>query len=147
MSNHRGIHPDFLFFLQQKDQQLIDLFTDLRSYILDLYPESNELLYHTHALSALFSVSEKMSDGFCMIPIYSNHFNLAFNKGTLLEDPHKLLVGTGKWMRHIPIHHTVDYRNDHVGALIKSSIALAVEDLGKPPKSVGKTISKIKISR
>jgi hypothetical protein len=79
MIKSRPIHPDFQFFLDFKSQEVIDLFTNLRQYILELYPDSNELLYHTHALTAVFSISEKLSDAFCMIPIYTNHLNLGFN--------------------------------------------------------------------
>nr|WP_290931449.1 hypothetical protein [Haliscomenobacter sp.] len=54
MNNPRPIHPDFQALLDFKNQGLISLFTDLRQYILELYPDGNELLYHTHALTAVF---------------------------------------------------------------------------------------------
>lgn len=60
------------------------------------YLESVELNYHTHALTSVYSVSKKLGDAFYMIPIYTNHLNLGFNKGTLLNDTSKLLRGTGK---------------------------------------------------
>lgn len=144
MKTERPIHPDFQFLLDFKHQELIELFTDLRAYILELYPGSNELLYHTHALTAVFSISEKLSDAFCMLPIYTNHMNLGFNKGTLLKDPHKLLTGTGNLIRHIDVKKKTDYRNTKVKALIKEAIDFAMKDMDKPSKSIGKTISKIK---
>ena len=144
MQEPRSIHPDFLFHLEFKEQTIINLFKDLRGYVLSLYPASNELLYHTHALTTAFSISQKLSDCFCMIPIYSKHLNLGFNKGTLLDDPHQLLQGTGKLMRHIPINTTSDYRNDEVTVLIKTAIDFAIEDMDKPSKTVGQIISKIK---
>ena len=143
MKATRPIHPDFQHFLKFKDKEVIDLFTDLREYILELYPDSNELLYHTHALTAVFSISEKLSDAFCMLPIYTNHLNLGFNKGTLLKDPHQLLSGTGNLIRHIDVKKPGDYRNPKVKALIKAAIDFAIKDMEKPTKSVGKTISKI----
>ena len=81
-----------------------------------------------------------------MIPIYTNHLNLGFNKGTLINDPHKLLTGTGNLIRHIPIAVPTDYRNKKVKDLIKSAADFSIKDLEKPTKSVGKTISKIKKS-
>ena len=140
----RKIHPDFSRLLLYKEQKLIDLFTDLRGYILELHPDSNELLYHTHALTAVFSISDSLTDAYCMLPIYTNHVNLGFNKGTLIHDPHNLLTGTGKLIRHIPIETQKDYRNKKVKDLIKSAIDFALEDMDKPTKSIGKTISKIK---
>ena len=143
MNNAREIHPDFLPLLELKEQTLINLYLDLRAFILEIYTESNELLYHTHALTSVYAVSEKLTDAFCMIPIYSNHLNLGFNKGTLLNDPHQLMIGTGKLIRHIPIEKQEDYRNEKVKELIKSAVALAINDLDQPSKSFGKTISKI----
>lgn len=144
MRKQREIHSDFQEYLKYKEQELIDLFTDLRNYILELYPESNELLYHTHALTSVFTVSEKMGDGFCTVPIYTSHLNLAFNKGTLLNDPHSLLEGTGKLMRHIPINSKEDYKNEAVKQLILSAIKFALEDSNVTHKKTGVTISKIK---
>ncbi len=140
----RAIHPDFKSLLHFKDQKIVDLFTDLREYILEIYPDSNELVYHTHALTAVFSISEKLGDAFCMIPIYNNHMNLGFNKGTLLSDPHKLLTGTGNLIRHIDVDAPKDYRNKKVKDLIKAAVDFAIKDMDKPTKTVGETISKIK---
>lgn len=144
MKPARPLHPDFQPLLDLKSKALIALFNDLRSYILELHPNSNELLYHTHALTAVFSVSEKLSDAFCMLPIYTNHLNLGFNKGTKLKDPHQLLTGTGTLIRHIDVTQPSDYRNPKVKALIKEAITFALNDMDSPAKSTGKTISKIK---
>ena len=144
MKTTRPIHPDFQFLLDFKDQEVVELFTNLREYILELHPDCNELIYHTHALTAVFSISDKLSDAFCMLPIYTNHLNLGFNKGTLLKDPNKLLTGTGNLIRHIDVKKTSDYRNPNVKALIQEAIDFAIKDMDKPTKSIGQTISKIK---
>ena len=144
MKTPRPIHPDFQFFLDFKGQDVIDVFKDLREYILELYPDCNELVYHTHALTAVFSISDKLSDAFCMLPIYTSHLNLGFNKGTLLKDANKLLTGTGNLIRHIDVKKTSDYRNPKVKALIQEAIDFAIKDMDKPTKSIGQTISKIK---
>jgi hypothetical protein len=128
MKTLRPLQPDFEFLLDFKDRELIDLFKDLREFILELYPDCNELLYHTHALTAVFSISDKLSDAFCMLPIYTNHLNLGFNKGTLLKDPHKLLTGTGNLIRHIDIEKKSDYRNPEVKALIEEAINFAIKE-------------------
>lgn len=144
MKQIRTIHPNFQKYLNLKNKELINLYTDLRNYILELHPDSNELLYHTHALTSVYTISEKLSDGFCMLPIYTNHVNLGFHKGALLDDPNNLLTGTGKLIRHIPINTPKDYRNPKVKKLIKAAIKFAIEDMDKPSTSKGMTISKIK---
>lgn len=144
MLAEKPIHPDFLYYLKDRDQALIGLFTGLRNFVWSQYPAANELLYHTHALTSVFTLSEKLSDGFCHIPIYTEHLNLGFNKGSLLDDPHNLLEGTGKWIRHIPVRREADYRQEGVQGLVLAAIALAQEDLAKPGKKQGQSISKIK---
>ena len=144
MTKPKPIHPDFLFLLEFKEQQVIELFKDLREYILEIYPGSNQLLYHTHALTTVFSISDKLSDAFCMLPIYTNHLNLGFNKGTLINDPFKLLKGTGNLIRHIPVDAPADYRNKKIKDLLQSAVDFAIKDMDKPTKVIGTTISKIK---
>lgn len=140
----RLIHPDFQALLDFKSKDVINLFSDARAYILELCPDSNELLYYTHALTSVFSVSDKLADAFCMLPIYTNHMNFGFNKGTLLKDPHGLLTGTGNLIRHLDIERSTDYRNAKVKALILESMHFALTDMDKPTKMIGKTISKIR---
>lgn len=144
MAGTKPIHPDFGYLLNFKEKDLINLFCDLRAFILEIHPDANELLYHTHALTTVFSISDKLSDAFCMIPIYNNHLNLGFNKGTLLKDSQQLLSGTGNLIRHIPVKNPDNYRNEAVKVLISEAIALAVKDMDKPVKLAGQTISKIK---
>jgi hypothetical protein len=144
VNKFREINPDFRRLLELKDRGLIALFEDVREYLLEIHPEANELLYHTHALTAVFSISDKLSDAYCMLPIYRNHVNLGFNNGTLIDDPLKLLTGTGNLIRHIPITKSDDYRNPKVKDLIKSAVNFAINDMDKPNKAFGKTISKLK---
>ena len=144
MATTASIHSDFSFLLELKEAPVIELFKDLRAFLIEMYPAGNELLYHTHALTSVFSLSEKLSDAYCMIPIYTHHMNLGFNKGTLLHDPHRLLQGTGHLIRHIPVSKPADYRNKKVKDLVKAAIDLAVKDMDKPTKVTGTIISKIK---
>ncbi len=144
MQKIRPLHADFQLLLELKEQTLADLFCNLRDYILNLCPDCNELLYHTHALTAVFSVSDKLADAFCMLPVYSRHLNLGFNKGTLLNDPHLLLTGTGNLIRHIDIKETKDYKNAKVKSLILDAFDFAIRDADKPSVIKGKTFSKIK---
>lgn len=143
MKDNRALPPDFQILLDLKSQELKELFYDLRQYILELCPDCNELLYHTHALTSVYSVSDRLADAFCMIPIYTSHLNLGFNKGTLLKDLHKLLTGTGNLIRHIDVKKPSDYRNPKLKALVKEAMYFAINDMDKPTKATGKTISKI----
>ncbi|MCC1484641.1 DUF1801 domain-containing protein [Winogradskyella immobilis] len=144
MSLNKDVHPHFLNVLKYKDQELIDLYIELRTFVLSHYPMSTELLYHTHALTSVYSLSEKLGDSFCMIPIYTSHLNLGFNKGALLSDPKQLLKGTGKLIRHIPITSVEDFKNNSVKALIKEAIELAQSESKSSQNQSFKVVSKIK---
>jgi len=143
MIKPKPIHADFLFLLELKERKIIELFKDVREFILEIHPGANEILYHTHALTTVFSISDKLADAFCMLPIYTNHLNLGFNKGTLINDPYKLLQGTGNLIRHIPIDDSRDYRNKKVKDLVRSAVKFAIQDMEKPTTASGMTISKI----
>lgn len=145
MKTSRPLHPHFEHFLDFKEKPLIDLYNDLREFILSLHPEANELLYNTHALVSGYSLSERLSETYCMIPIYTKHLNLGFTKGTLLDDPNNLLHGTGKLIRHIPISAIEDYRNKEVESLILAAIQFELGEMDEKRKKEGLTISKIKM--
>lgn len=144
MAEIKPIHLDFLFLLELRDQSIIELFNDLRNFVLEIHPSANELVYHTHALSTVFSISDKPGDAFCMINIYSNHMNLGFNKGTLIKDPHQLLEGTGNLIRHISLNKLADYRYKKIKDLVKNAADFAIKDMEKPLKFSGQSFSKIK---
>jgi len=143
----RKIHEDFIHFLKLKDQELIQLYTSLRNMVISLYPDCNELLYQTHALTSVYSITDRLSDAFCHIPVYSHHLNLGFNKGTLLDDPDNLLIGSGKLIRHIPIKEESDFKNKKVKALINTAIHFSKEDMDNKPMKTSQIISKIKINK
>ncbi len=51
---------------------------------------------------------------------------------------------SGNLIRHIDVKTQSDYRNPKVETLIKEAINFAIQDMDKPTKSIGKTISKIR---
>ena len=145
MAEKRPLHPHFEHFLGFKDTALIDLYLDLREFLLSQHLEANELVYNTHALVSVYSLSDRLSEAYCMIPIYTKHLNLGFHKGTLLNDTEQLLHGTGKLIRHIPITSKKDYRNKEVKALIMAAIQFEMDEIDIKRKKTRLTISKIKM--
>lgn len=139
----RPIHADFLRLLERKEAPLVELYIAVRDMVLARQPEANELLYHTHALTSVYSISDKLGDAYCMIPIYTGHLHLGFNKGTLLKDPKQLLQGTGKLIRHIPITSINDLKDRAIPALVDKAAAFALADMERPTKVKGHTINKI----
>lgn len=60
----------------------------------------------------------------CYIASYKEHINFGFYKGAEIMDPEKLLVGSGKNLRHIKIHEKVDIRVRAFTQLIKQAVRL-----------------------
>ena len=137
------IHPDFDQVLAEKPPAVQSLYRKIRATVLRTYPESNELLYHTHALSSVYSVSDKLKHAFCHIAVYTNHINLGFNQGTELDDPAGLLQGTGAKIRHIPISSAADLEDPALVSLISEAVDHALAGTGGSPLEVRRLVSKI----
>ncbi|MGF1545096.1 MAG: DUF1801 domain-containing protein [Parvularculaceae bacterium] len=139
-----SIHPDFERVLSDKPVPQQFLYRDVRSMVLGVYPDSNELLYHTHALSSVYSVSRQLKHAFCHIAVYGQHLNLGFNSGTELNDPAGLLTGTGSRIRHVPVDSPSVLENADLVALIEQAVAHALDKLGGPATDKNHLISKVK---
>ena len=66
-------------------------------------PGAVELVYRTYALVVGFGPNERPSDALFSVVAYSNHVSLCFIYGALLDDPQKLLSGSGNQVRHIKL--------------------------------------------
>src|SRR5262245_61633470 len=64
-------------------------------------PGAVELVYRTYALVVGFGPNVRPSDSIFSVVAYSQHVNLCFLQGALLEDPERLLQGSGTQVRHI----------------------------------------------
>ncbi len=60
----------------------------------------------------------------CWIILYKDHTDFGFFKGTSLSDPHKLLEGSGKGLRHVKIRAAVEVKADVLRPMIREAIRL-----------------------
>lgn len=61
------------------------------------------------------------------VNVYTRHVNIGFFRGAFLEDPAKLLEGTGKRMRHVKLRPGVEIDS----AALEQLIAAAYRDLSE----------------
>lgn len=90
-------------------------------------PGAVELVYDNYnALVVGFSPNERPSHAVLSVVLYPRHVNLGFLQGALLDDPNKVLVGSGNQFRHIKLvpDATVLDRPD-VAALVAQAIEAA----------------------
>ena len=96
----------------------VDALITLRELIHEAAPEVQE------------SIRKKLPhfdlDGrLCFIRAYDNHINLAFFRGTELDDPTGALLNYGKdEIRHVKLSHVEDIDPDVIKALVCSAVEL-----------------------
>ena len=95
-----------------------------RRLILETVPGVLELVDPSSGIIA-YGFSSRYADLFCSIAPYKNYINLIFGKGSQLPDPHRLLVGTGKYARHVRINKSEDLLRPGVRALLVAAAHLA----------------------
>lgn len=103
----------------------------LREIILDVDPETCEVVrLGDHA--ATYGVGpKKMSEGYVYILPQTTWVNLGFYKGADLLDPQGLLEGTGTTMRHVKIRSADDVKPRAVRALIWAAVEERRQALGR----------------
>ena len=61
------------------------------------------------------------SKSFCYFKAAKQHVNLGFDKGAEMDDPHEMLEGTGKLMRHVKLKPGQAFPAERIRALIKQA--------------------------
>ena len=112
-----------LDYLAPYDPHVSRLALAARQVVLEEAPEAIESFFSGYAVTIAFSFTGKpLKDGFCNVVAYTNHVNLGFNRGTLLPDPNHVLTGTGKLIRHLPIHSERDLDRPFLRRYIQAAI-------------------------
>lgn len=110
---------ELLEFLRRYDPEIGDLALSVREFVLaETSPPHEYILNVSYTVAMGYGPTDRVSDTICMIGAYSSHVNLGFNKGTELEDPHRLLQGTGKKIRHVKIKTEADLSHPGIRDLL-----------------------------
>lgn len=118
----------------------------LRSFVWDLYPTSNEIIYDNYnALAFGWSITDRVSHLFCNVAVgrTSGNIHFGFYWGAKLSDPKKLLLGQGNQYRYILVNDTDDFPKAYMIKLMQQAYeysAAKVKDKDQLMK--GKTITK-----
>ena len=68
---------DLLKFLKPFDKKVQTTALLLREFVLDILPDSNELIYDNYnALAIGYSLTDKQKEMFCHIAVYSKYANI-----------------------------------------------------------------------
>ena len=128
----------FIAKFEPKHQTLIRA---VRKALRKRFPTAQELVYdYPNSFVIGYSPIERGSDSIVSIAAGANGLRLYFNYGPKLPDPKKILLGSGKQTRFIPLESVKVLTRPEVQALIAAVIALAKIPL--PETGRGKLIIK-----
>jgi hypothetical protein len=126
-------------FLVKYDVAIAALASALLAKMRERLPGAVELVYDNYnALVIGFGPSERPSEAVFSIALYPRWINLYFLAGAVLPDPERLLLGSGKTVRHIVIESTADLDKSAIRALMADALKLAVKpfDASAPRRMV-----------
>ena len=128
----------FINRFDPKDQKL---FRSVRAAVRQRFPTANELAYdYGHALVIGYAPADRGIDAIVAIRACATGVSLYFSQGPQLPDPKRLLRGSGKQTRYIPVEAASQLAHPDVEALIAATIDQARVPL--PPEGKGSLIIK-----
>jgi hypothetical protein len=90
------------------------------------FPGAVQLVYDNYnALAIGFGASERLSDTVFSIALFPRWVSLFFLNGVELEDPEKLLKGSGNQVRHIVLKDAADLNHAGIKALMAQALGKA----------------------
>jgi hypothetical protein len=105
-------------------------------------PGAVEIVYDNwNGLVVGFSPTERVSDAVFSLMMCPRHVDLFFLRGTKLPDPHKLLQGSGKRVRHIKLYEPSDLDAGGVQELITVAVDRSDKPFAGPRRLLIKSIS------
>ncbi|HEY1871241.1 MAG TPA: hypothetical protein VGG71_09295 [Chitinophagaceae bacterium] len=137
---------ELLKFLRPFDHETNELALWLRSFVWDLYPQANELIYDNYnALAIGWSPTDRVGHTFCSIAIFRTNKNVHFGFywGSEISDPEKKLLGKGNQYRYVLVKNKTDFPKPYIKKLVKEAYANSLGNV-KDTKQIisGKTIVK-----
>lgn len=126
----RAEHGTFGDLVLIAREPLRPIMESLREIILEIHPETIELVRLGHRAATYGLGPRKMAEGYAYILPCRSWVNLGFFRGTTLEDPEGLLRGTGAKMRHVRMRTIEDTEAPAVRRLIEKALAERRQSLG-----------------
>jgi hypothetical protein len=111
-------------FLRRFSPEVASVARVARAKIRKLLPGAVELVYDNYnALAIGFGPSERASDAIISIALYPRWVSLFVLRGAELPDPHGVLRGSGRRVRHIVLERAAVLDTPPVRALVRTAVA------------------------
>ena len=99
----------------------LEIINEIRSMIAEIAPDAVERIHSKGTSYFHAGRGGPVSAGICQIVLKRDHVRLAFIHGAFLPDPHKLLQGTPKYKKFVPIYSFENTEWDVLKDLITNS--------------------------
>ncbi len=99
------------------DPDVRDLALRARTLVRSIMPDLGEQVQPGYK-TIVYRRGDRMRDEVCYIAPLKSSVNLGFLRGTTLPDPHALLRGTGKALRHVKLTKLEDLDNPALHELL-----------------------------
>ena len=112
---------DLLKFLKPFSANINQTVLWLRSFVWDIYPQTNELIYDNYnALAFGWSPTDRAGHTFCSIAVgrTSKNIHFGFYWGSEINDPKKMLLGQGNQYRYILVKSINSFPKTYIKKLI-----------------------------
>lgn len=119
--------------LAGRPEHVRETFRALRAVILDADPDAVETPSPTENAVSYGIGPRKMKEGYAYLMPLAARVNLGFYRGVALPDPHGLLEGTGKALRHVKVTTKANATRREVAELVREAIAERRAANGLPP--------------
>src|SRR5262249_25304966 len=104
----RAPPKELIGFLQRFDPEIRELALEARELGLGVLSPAPEGLLDVYVLAMNYGFWERMKDQAVYIGVYTKHINIGFYWGARMDDPQRVLEGSGKQLRHIRIKSLAD---------------------------------------
>ena len=116
--NHKSKNEQVQKFLEEImmfDNEKFNILQELRKIVFKNYKKTSERMMYG---GIMFSIEE----GFGGIFVRKNHVSFEFVNGFAMNDPNKLLEGTGEFRRHLKIKSLSDIKDKKVDFFVKQNM-------------------------
>lgn len=98
---------------------MVALADEIEEIIMDVVPDCETLQKYG---GTLFTLRPEEKEGqFCGVFIHKKHVQISFSKGADLKDPKSLLLGTGKYRRHVNLTTSEQARDGAIKKMLKQA--------------------------
>jgi len=142
-----NVPAELIGFLAKYDPAIHSLALGLRQVVLNAIAPCHEYIFQMRSKVVLLygATARIMADGICQIAIFRHHVTLVLPDGIDLEDPTRVLRGTGRTMRHVRVTASSDLARPELRSLLRQARAL-VGLAEQPRRGRREVVTRVKTS-